>query len=261
VEEIVRVPQMLSGFLPTDLQGKEYAVLDLSKQINGKVDMNKLATASSKLMEAMTNSVTSFSPGLLFIKDRGTGTLKNPEGTVKVHNYTLKLDDNTFKLLMKYSVNNMATNKDVINALKDYVIAASATNDTDAKELSSQIDKELPGFIKDFNTSMESLKNTKIVGDKGIVINYSVNNNGYIVNTNGAINLVVKASTLGLADNTDNSSQASKDNGVYNFTVKFNSNMYNINKNTKVIFPYLDKKNSFDLSKAMDEMDNTAQSN
>jgi hypothetical protein len=43
--------------------------------------------------------------------------------------------------------------------------------------------------------------------------------------------------------------------------VKFDSDMYNINKGNKVVFPYQDKKNSFDFLKVMDEINNTIQNN
>lgn len=254
IKEIIRVPKTLSEYLPTEAQGKEYAVLDMSKQADAKYDWNKFASASSKLVDAVTNSVTSLPAGLLPIKDRGTSKLKTSEGVINVHNYTLKLDDNTLKLLMKYSVNNLSTNKNVITALKDYLIAVNASDGKEAKELSNGIDKEIPGFIKDFNTSMDNLKNTKIVGKKGIVINYSVNGSGYIVNANGVVDLAAKASDINQFDNTNNDLQVSKDSGIYDLTVKFNSNMYNINKGTKVTLPYLNKKNSFDLFKVMDGM-------
>lgn len=261
MKEIIRVPQMFSDYLPTEAQGKEYAVLNMTQAVNSKVDQSKLASATNKLADAITNSLAGFPTGLLPVKDRGTGTLKTPEGVINVHNYTLKLDDTTLKLLMKYSVNDLAKNKDVITALKDYLIAVNGSNDTEAKDLSNQIDKGLPGFIKDFNNSMDSFKNTKIVGKKGIVINYSLNSDGYIVNSNGVIDIVAKASTLSQAENAVDHANISKDNGTYDLTVKFNSITYNINKGTKIIFPYLDNKNSFDFIKTMEAANDLSQVN
>jgi hypothetical protein len=253
MKEIIRVPSMFSDFMPTGAKGKEYAVLDMSKQTNSAQSADKLAAASTKLTAAITNSIGSFSPGLLLIKDRGTGTLKNQAGTINVHNYTLTLNDATLKSLMKYSVNNLANDKDVITALKEYLIAINSANDNEAKDLSTQFDKEVPNFIKDFNASMNDMKNTKLVGKKGIVINYSINKDGYIVNANGVVDLLFGASMLNEAASTINQTKTSKAMGTYNLTLRFNSNMYNINSGTKITFPYLDKNNSFDALKVMDD--------
>jgi hypothetical protein len=208
VKQIIRVPSMMSDFLPSDVQGKEYAVIDMRKEVNGNLDMSKLTAQINKLSSSITNTIASFNSGLLPIKYRGKGTFKTLAGkTINVHNYTIKLNDTTFKLLMKHLVNNLAKDKDVIADLKEYMIVANTntSNDNESKEISKQIDGQTSNFIKEFNNSMEGLKNTKIVGKKGIVINYSVNEQGYIVNANGVIDLMVKASMLSQRDNATRS--------------------------------------------------------
>lgn len=245
MKEIIRVPSMLSEFLPNVDYGKEYGVIDMG---NSGGNMSKVGDASEKFTNSIINNLSDIPAGIMSMKDRGTGSLKINGVVTKVHNYTLKLSDTSFKKLLSVSVNNMATNKDIISALKEYLTAADSADDNGAKALSTEIDNGIPNFIKYFNKAMANLNNAKLVGNHGIVINYSLDNNGYIVNANGVVDLVAKAAALNqLMDPAD----TTKSNGVYNLTIRFNSNTYNINQRNKVVFPYLDSKNSFDMIKAL----------
>ncbi len=51
-------------------------------------------------------------------------------------------------------------------------------------------------FLDEFNQIMDKLKDVKILGNKGIDITYTLDENGYVISTKGDIELVVDMAKL-----------------------------------------------------------------
>ena len=109
------------------------------------------------------------------------------------------------------------------------------------------LEKELPELKKQFNEFMDTYKDIKIIGDKGIVIEYGVNSDGYIVYEAGNIDLRIDLEAITKAVKED----LPPVEGVLNLGIKFETKVSNINKDIRVYIPKVNKSNSIDFSEMM----------
>ena len=109
----------------------------------------------------------------------------------------------------------------------------------------SDFDKGLPAFTAQMNKVLNSFDGVPLIGDKGIVIDYAVDNDGYIVNEKGNIDLVFDAPKfIAAVQSLSGTSEPNKLTGVYKLGIDFNTNTFNINKNVEVKFPEVNSQNS-----------------
>jgi hypothetical protein len=257
-KEIIKVPDTETA----KIGGKQYVVLDSSKMIGTKninTDLEKTSQdMQKKLTEIIANNMTSFDPGFKLITDKGNENISLPDGEKSVHVYEVKLDDTNFKSLIKNTSNNMVNNKDLKDLLKDYlttVTKMSAANETEANAKQAEIDKAFADFEKglpEFSTKMNKVLNSfdkvTLVGEKGIVIDYAVDANGYVVNEKGNIDLVFDAPKfIAAVQESNGTSTQNKLTGVYKLGIDFNTNNYNINKNVEVKLPEVSSENSVEF--------------
>lgn len=257
-KEIIKMPAIAAA----EMNGKQYIVLDSSKmsEANGMdMDFSKLTQTSQdmqkKLSELVIKNMATFNPNFKLVTDKGSEYMNLPGGSKLVHLYQVKLNDTNFKDLIKYTSNSFINNADAKSFLKDYMVTmikASNLKEEESNSAQAEIDKAfsefekgLPEFTTKMNKVLNSFDEVTLLGDKGIVINYAVDNNGYIVNENGNIDLVFDAPKLtSVVQGLSGTSTPNKLTGVYKLGIDFNTNTYNINKNVVVTFPEITNENS-----------------
>jgi hypothetical protein len=137
-----------------------------------------------------------------------------------------------------------------MNAVIDMVEIPEGEEQPSQEEINMEMDnleKELPELKKQFNEFMDTYKDIKIIGDKGIVIEYGVNSDGYIVYEAGNIDLRIDLEAITKAVKED----LPPVEGVLNLGIKFETKVSNINKDIRVYIPKVNKSNSIDFSEMM----------
>lgn len=263
-KEIIKVPAAQAQ----NMGGKQYVILDSSKmgKTNGtNVDLTKASEdMQKKFSQMILSSMASFDPGFKIVTDTGYTYMTLPDGRKLVHTFEIRLDDKKFKDLIKYTSNNLISNKEAKGLLKDYLttvtkISASSEEEAKANQASidkafSDFDKGLPQFTTQMNKVLNSFDGVTLVGEKGIVINYSVDSNGYIVNEKGNIDLVFdSAKFIPVVQNLSGTSTPNKLTGVYKLGIDFNTNTFNINKNVEIKFPEINSENSVQFQDLISE--------
>lgn len=213
------------------------------------IDMTKATEFSKKFNDIFSAFFTDAKNKFNLVTDKGDEAVTTPGGIVNAHGFEVKLDDTGFKTLLKYTIDTMAQNKDFIATLKDYMSSLGTGTS------SADIDKQLASAIDNFDKSFDSLKDVKIVGDKGIVLDFDVDQNGYIVYEKGAIDLVFDTAKLSpILDkimSTENISSTtvapSAATGVYDIFIGFDTTNFNINNDVKIDDPQVTSDNSMSL--------------
>lgn len=264
--EIIEMPQMLMSGMSPEAADKKYLVYDFEKITSTSgtgIDYDELMKFSKDLQPKIANFFKDyqkdFKPEVEVVKYRGKETVNGETLSI----YELKLNDESFKDFVKYTVNYTLDNRDAIEFIKEYMNAVvgmveipEGEEQPSQEEINMELDnleKELPELKKQFNEFMDTYKDVKIIGDKGIVIEYGVNDNGYIVHEAGDIDLRIDLEAITKAVKED----LPPVRGVLNLGIKFETKVSNINKDIRVYIPEVNKNNSIDFSEMMQsyEMD------
>ncbi len=271
VKEIFKVPSLLTMFMSSENQGKDYMVLDTDSMFSSKdaavfnTSGKQLMQYSTKLTPKVMNFIKDFArnsnPGFSIVTGKGSKTVDNQ--TVSVYN--LKLDDSTFKKLLSYTVTSLAQNENALNLFRDLsmdtvdISGLSYMERMKAKgEINRSFEKfksELPEFLKTWDNIMASVKDVKILGDKGIDIDFGINSQGYIVSESGTCDFVINLKEISAAyenfnalEDPDYIKEESKEEGIIKLGITFNTVNTKINKDIVIDFPAVTPENSFNFS-------------
>lgn len=264
--EIIKYPTMITAANPY-MAGKEYMVMDLGKTMDSSVGYGREPEGYNadkiKLIKEMQDKTNAFlaeylvqyDPGFKLITDLGTRDILTPEGTVNARIYQIKLDDKSAKKLIRYTVNNFAENKAAMEYAADYLnfmgkFIASTPGAIDPADgmgkLMESFDKDEPELIKKFDGIMDKLEDIQLIGDKGIILEYAMDENGYIINQYGSMDFIFDISKLSELKEMNGSS--SEKTGIINFGIDFTVLQYNINKDIDIEMPVITPENSFDIN-------------
>ncbi|MDU5081372.1 hypothetical protein [uncultured Tissierella sp.] len=262
IKEVIKMPQMLmSSMFPND-PAKQYIVLDMGqmmKEENAEMNFNELMKFGKefqpKLTEFMKEMQKDFKPGIEVVKQKDSKVV-NKE---KLDIYELKMDDAALKGLVKDAVNYSLDKKEVIEFIKEYMNAVMSVvvlpegekeaAEAEVKQGLADLEKQLPEFKVKFNEFMEKYKDVKILGDKGIVIEFGINKKGYIVHEVGTIDLRIDLGQIAEVVGE----KAPEMKGIIKLGISYTSKSYNINsKDVKVEMHKVDEKNSIDYMKMME---------
>jgi hypothetical protein len=270
VKEIIKVPSVMEP----QMNGKQYLVLDTStmdKDSSTSLNFNKLSSVSEdmqkKLSALVDKSIMNLNPGFQIVTDKGHNIMTLPDGTKDVDVFEVKLDDKSFKNLVKYTSNNLVNNKDARDFLKDYIITVMQASNLKPEELKtsqaeieksfSDFEKGLPQFNTEMNNILNAFNGVTLVGDKGIVIDYAIDSDGYIVNEQGNIDLVFDAAkfipVVQKLSGISTTAAPNKLTGIYNLGIDFNTNTFNINKDVEIKLPEINEQNSIKFENLMKE--------
>lgn len=271
INEIIKMPEIVTSQLPEQFKGKEYMTMNYDdvagKDSAPQIDYKKLAEFSKefqpKFLQFVSEYIKQYNPSTNVISKVGSTYITEPTKTQHVDIYEVKLDDAKFKTLLKYTLNNLSENKDAMAMLKEYVTSvASISGSTEKENLTEaeinkafeSLENKMPEMLGELNKKLDTLKDVKIIGDKGITIQYSINDDGYIVNEKGTFEFVVNMGDL-MKLNKDVTPQAQSSGnptGTYTLDLSFNTSIQPKTYNT-VSFPAIGSYNSYkytDLLKA-----------
>jgi len=271
LNEVIKIPQLLSAQFPKELQGKDYMVMNLADMTKGtpgtpgmpQINYKKLMSFSKefqpKALDFMVKYAKQFKPGTEYIRRVGSQRFLQDNKMLSTDTYEVKLTDESFKELMHYTLNNLAENKDAMNFVKEYMTSMMSIYDvTDAQGKATQdemnkafenLTTELPQGIATLNSALDSIKNLKILGNNGITIRYTVNDEGYIISEKGNAEFVVDLpSIMKLAGSAVAGSSTSDPTGIYTIGITFNTDMTNINEKVDIVTPIVNSTNSFNYT-------------
>ncbi|MBZ2174754.1 hypothetical protein K8M07_05775 [Schnuerera sp. xch1] len=266
--EIIKMPPMLMAQMAQvipEASAKEYIVYDfeeLMSESEEQIDFNELMKFGKEMQPKITDLLKSyqenFDPEVEVIKYKGTRTVNGKSLSI----YELKLDDKSFKEFLRYAVNYSLNDKDTIDFIKEYMNAVTSMMKVpEEKQLvkdevdneSNNLDKKLPEFKKKFNEFMDSTKDVQIIGDEGIVIEYGINSDGYIVHEAGIIDMIIDLETITKIIGNNVSEEAEQIKGVLKLGINYNTKIKNINEDIKIDMPEVDENNSINYYKMLNK--------
>lgn len=254
--EVIKLPQMLMATAFPEDTPKEYIVYDMGEMINLEedIDLTELMRFSKewqpKLTEFIKQIQKDFKPEFNIVKKKDDKEIDGEKLTI----FELQLNDATLKQLIGYSVNYSLNQEVVVEFIKDYVDEIlNMAKDPDEKEIKEELDK-LEDHISEFKTKLneflDEYKDIKILGDKGIVIEYGINKKGYIVHEVGTIDFSINLEEI--TKKIDENMPVQK--GIVNLTINYNTKNYNINsKDLKIEMPVVNEKNSINLMEMLEK--------
>lgn len=145
--EIFRLDPLISGFIPSDTGiSKEYIkydVLELMEFVGGGEEIGELLKfaegAQSKSINILEGIKDSFRPGSRFINYKGKRLYYGEKQDV----IEVKFDDKGYKDFLRYSVNYVLENEDILEILKEYMdIVTKMMIAQNKKSLSEGIDQD-----------------------------------------------------------------------------------------------------------------------
>ena len=265
IVEIIKMPPLLMAQMSPEDESKEYIVYDFEEIMNSdkeKVNFKELMDFSKemqpKMLDFMKNYHKNFDLGFKVASHRGRQTIDGKTLSI----YQVKLDDKGFKELIRYTVNRGMDNEETVKFIEEYMnIVMSFAQIPDAEkeaakeEVNQGIEKlqnDLPKLKEQFNKFMDTFKDVKVLGEKGIVIEYGINSDGYIVYEDGKIDLNIDLGAMGKVLGKD---VAVEETGVFKLGINYNTKVYNINKNINVNMPEVNEKNSLNFKDIMEQTD------
>lgn len=255
--EVFKLPQMLMASFGEENQNKEYIVYDINELMESQeagIDFAEIMDWSKemqpKLTEFLKEYAENFDSGVKMVEYKGSRALNNQV----VNIYELKLNDKSFKKFMRYSVNNLIEDENVMKFMTEYmdiVLSTVEVSEDEKQELNKEMDKmqeELPNIKEGFNKLMDEMDEFKILGDEGIVIEYAINKDGYIVSEKGSMDI-----SLNLKDISAKLKEEEM-KGIVKLKIEFDTKVSNINQGLEIEMPKLTEQNSFKITDLMDSM-------
>jgi hypothetical protein len=267
MKEVFKIPGLLSTQLPKELQGKDYMVMDLAKMTSTpdmpQVNYDKLMSFSKEFqpefLDFIVKYAKQFNPTTDYIKYAGRQRFLVDGKMQSTVSYEVKLTDKSFKDLMHYTLTNLSENEDAMNFVQKFMTSTMSIYDIDDAEAGSSqnemnkaiknMETEWPAQLANMNKALESIDDLKILGDNGIKIRYTVNEDGYIIKEEGNVEFVIDLpSIIKLAGNSETASSPSNPTGIYTIGVDFNTDTTNINGDVDIVMPKVNSINSFNYS-------------
>jgi hypothetical protein len=259
---IIQMPSILSNYIP-QLKGKKYLVMDSLS--NGNIDMTgvdskKIASMiqsyAPMLNEFIQKYLQQYNPPVDFIKDLGEKDITTVDGKkARVKCYEVKITNENIKEIVNYTVENLFNNEDAMKLFKDYMLSTvEMMDEADSKQAKESIEvmfKELKTtgmseFMKSTSDAMDVVADLKLLGYKGITVEYCMDENGYIISTKGTIQLVIDLAKVNSTMGEIEKAVESKQDPIIKINIDFTSNTFNINENVVINFPEVNKENSID---------------
>jgi len=256
--QIIKIPDFIKLLLSIGgLPPKEYILYDIKDvigEIQGDTNVSSIycKDASSKVKALQESFLKSFNPGFKVVKYKGQKLYYGE----KLDIYKVMLDDAYFKKLLRNFVSYSLDNEEVLELLKEYFKLVMKVAAFDKDENQPELEELFKGFggIEELlsvakiesDAFMKGIEDVRIIGDKGIVIEYAVNNEGYIVRKNGDINLEINLT--GLSKAPDSKKPEEKESEVIiKINLKFDSKSFNINEDIEIEIPIVNEDNSFNI--------------
>lgn len=262
-KEIIKMPLMMASVYG---ENKPYMFVDLFSMMDNDgtnntsgSELSDMLKCSNDLNETLVGFIKSyaenFDSGMAIIKRLGSKTIEG----VSLPKYRLEMSDKECKAFIRKMVNYTIENEhmhDLLNQMvESYFNNMASINPMYNQAIealeSPLIDSEsLLLFKESFNEMMDLLEDVTILGDEGIVVDYVISKDGYIVYESGTIDIELNLSELEetFSDLDDNyiSSELPNESKIQ-LKITYTSEITNINEDVSVEFPVLTDDNSFNI--------------
>lgn len=264
MKNIIQLPAMLGGLMGPEVASKDYLVYDVRKimeledeDVNFDEMMELQKEFQIKIVELAKEIQKEFKPGFEIIELKE----EKERAGEKIKVYEFKLDDGTFKELVKEFIDTSLENQGTREFIVDYMNLAmkmTPSNELNHKEIKEiqdgindieeNLDEKVKKTQEEFHKFMGKIEDMKILGEEGVRVLYSVNSEGYIVETDGLIHLTLNFEKLAQA-----MEEVPIKKGILELKINYNTRNKNINsEDIKIEFPELTGKNSMDFSEIME---------
>lgn len=279
MKTITKIPKMLlasinmnsiMGQTQNPLAGKEYIIYDMGKMMQGENTEVEKAEVDYKAMMEFQKEIQ---PKIIKFMEDIEEDLELENDIIKLQEekevdgekikiYRVKLNDKSLREVLKdtvdYLIENDATKKFMIeyfDAMKNMAIT-SELNDQELQELEEDIadieenlDENLEKIRQEFNLFMEKMEEINILGEEGIEVFYTINEDGYITEADGVMDFNIDLDKINKL--TENPQPGMK--GNINFKVNYTTRNTNINsKDIKVNMPELNPENSIEMQELIE---------
>ena len=262
VSEIIKLPLIATGSLPTQFAGKEYMVLnpyDMTNSESNNINMNELMKFSKSFNAAEVAFLNSYSKRFnprINVVSSGSQSVQTKDGFQKAQIYKINLNDAQLKEFIRYTVNNFAQDKEAMEFVKEFmgsILEVSQVPDkvkttSDFNLAFEEFNANKPQFLAEFNTIMDQLDAVTFLGNKGLELKYAISK-GYCVQKSGTINLKIDVAQMNQLMNTLNKEQntavAPDAKGILNLQINFNTDISGINRPLEIQIPEVNSNNSF----------------
>lgn len=296
---IYEIPEILMGMMGTDpmsadlnepLMNKKYILYDMGKVM--EVDGQEIDYG------AMMDFQKEFQPKTIEFMENIQKDLKLDEDIIelkeekevdgeKIKVYRVHLNDESLREVIKdvanYMLENEATREFMIDYMDGYIetMESMGLNDElseeemkefkeEMEDFEDNLEENLADFKVEFEEFMEEYKDIKILGQEGINILYSVNEEGYIVEQDGIMDFSIDLAQIASLEEAESQSSDDLDTsdeddtfgmiygepemkGRINFKINYNTKNTNINnEDLKVTMPELTEENSIDMEELME---------
>ncbi|KLU67857.1 hypothetical protein DEAC_c02640 [Desulfosporosinus acididurans] len=263
IKEIVKLPLIAKSSLPQLAANKDYLVMNPLDTKDSGLDNESLKqllefskTFQEKEIDFLKSYASRFNPNFSTVAN-STESISTDDGYKLVRCYEIRLNDQQFKDLIRYTVNNFSQDKEAMDFVKDLVHSTLQMSQAPDKEKSiqafdqafEQFDASKTVFLATFNSQMDKLKNVTLLGDKGIDLKYYIDN-GYVIKESGTIDLKIDLNQLNQFMSTiDNKSSASDTpKGSLEMILNYNSDISGTNSPIEIQIPEVNAANSFNMT-------------
>ncbi|QUH30698.1 hypothetical protein [Vallitalea guaymasensis] len=261
---VIKLPSIM--MFSEEFAGKEYLVINQENNEDITYDSKLVLELQEKLNKFLKDYALQYNPNLKLVKNKGRKTIDGKTAYV----YELSLDNESLSKLINYTANNLLDNKEALEFFSEYMdIISKMVNKSEEEVKKSK--EEIDTILENLDESKPALKNMidiftdklckcNLLGEKGIVIEYALNKEGYIINESGLIDLnidIAKIEEVMAIQNRLTDEEYDEDildedvSGVIKLGFKFNKKIYNINEKVEIDMPKLTKENSVDLNELM----------
>lgn len=261
---VIKLPSIM--MFSEEFAGKEYLVINQENNEDITYDSKLVLELQEKLKKFLKDYVLQYNPNLKLVKNKGRKTIDGKTAYV----YELSLDNESLSKLINYTANNLLDNKEALEFFSEYMDIISKMVNKSEEEVNKS-KEEIDTILENLDESKPALKNMidvftdklckcNLLGEKGIVIEYALNKEGYIINESGLIDLnidIAKIEEVMAIQNRLTDEEYDEDildedvSGVIKLGFKFNKKIYNINEKVEIDMPKLTKENSVDLNELM----------
>ncbi|WP_088185990.1 hypothetical protein [Desulfosporosinus sp. FKA] len=263
LKEIIKLPLVAKSSLPQQAANKDYLVMNPLDTKDSGLDNESLKqllefskTFQEKEIDFLKSYASRFNPNFSTVAN-STESISTDDGYKLVRCYEIRLNDQQFKDLIRYTVNNFSQDKEAMDFVKNLVDSTLQMSQASDKEKSiqafdkafEQFDASKTVFLASFNAQMDKLKNVTLLGDKGIDLKYYIDN-GYVVKESGTIDLKIDLNQLSQFMSTidKKSSAADTPKGSLEMILNYNSDISGINSPIEIQIPEVNAANSFNMT-------------
>lgn len=268
MRNILKLPPSAVGLLPETEEGVEYIEMDEGQmeEVPGMdlstytETLNSAKVLQTELLNLIKQYAIEKDPNFVIVTQLPDRTLNGENHKV----YQLKLTDSSLKELLKFIAADMPQDEETKEMLKEFLMTTMLMAEgTEAGwDFNDTFDKFRDGttsFREDLNAALDVLDGVTMLGDQGIIIDYLINSQGYIVSENGIIQLYMNTQQVDDALEKLSPSGEYPESNEHEFLkaeatldLRFSSETSRINENITIEYPTLTPANSINFNDVSD---------